>query len=501
MIVSPQKPTPHYIQQKERGLLSVFLICLIVIIIMIFIAIQGNGYRVLQPHILGLGFDLASLGSGVWILLLIYIWWRKNGRLDIFELPVWFSLNVYFQMIFNIFVLQRDISLRSQWLTNSASHYFITAIFMLSFGVTTLWIWYAFGIKVFNNSETLLKRQNSYPNKRITFSLWLFTLFVSIWGTIMGYQGYLPSQGGGALDNYFYFFNLLGDLTVFILLLNHFKNPTNQGWIWMIVLIVTKVVLGLIIGSKLFVMIFVYALMAMYYSRKSISLRLIMVGAAIIIVSIPIVNYFRENLFVYGYSRNFGAGFRERIPILLKTTSQIFDTSFADLFKETRDTFELRQGSILEISAAVIAAHPKYKSYIGVQMVEQIVEQIIPRFLWPGKPVSHPELYYISTGYLGAQQEISFAEIGQISDAYRVGGYLFILFWMFIMGFCSAWLYVRGPLSKNYENIALYLVFIADFFTYNGDILVTSIRILQFGVIVWFITSKILYHRRFEPSC
>jgi hypothetical protein len=121
---------------------------------------------------------LASLGSGVWILLLIYIWWRKNGRLDIFELPVWFSLNVYFQMIFNVFVLQRDISLRSQWLTYSASHYFITAIFMLLFGVTTLWIGYAFGIKVFNNSETLLKQQNSYPNKRITFSLWLFHIFL-----------------------------------------------------------------------------------------------------------------------------------------------------------------------------------------------------------------------------------------------------------------------------------------------------------------------------------
>jgi len=142
-----------------------------------------------------------------------------------------------------------------------------------------------------------------------------------------------------------------------------------------------------------------------------------------------------------------------------------------------------------------MAAHPGLRPYVGLDMISYFASQVIPRVFWPGKPVGHSELYLIATSYLGAPNDLSFATPGQFADAYRAGGWLFVVLWFGIMGASGAWLYQRGPRQGSLAGTAFYLLMLTSFLTYDNHVMRTLLELLKFGFPIWILTMYVL----FEP--
>ena len=69
-----------------------------------------------QPHVMGQDFEFSSALLGVWLTLVIIAWSSVTKRFDPFELPTWISINTYFQIVVNVWLLQRDFTPVAPWL-------------------------------------------------------------------------------------------------------------------------------------------------------------------------------------------------------------------------------------------------------------------------------------------------------------------------------------------------------------------------------------------------
>jgi len=131
---------------------------------------------------------------------------------------------------------------------------------------------------------------------------------------------------------------------------------------------------------------------------------------------------------------------------------------------------------------------------LGLQMLEALAQNVIPRVLWPSKPAGTNKLYYINTWYTDTIEETSFADIGLFADSYRTGGWLFsFVFFMFLGGF-MAWVYWRGPATDHGEWTVLYIVLLGVF-AYSAAILESVTFVLQRAIPVWIFIISALFPR------
>ena len=62
---------------------------------------------------------------------------RRTRQIDIFEFPIWLSLNAYFQVVFNIWILQRDTKFFSPWLQSGYRQIAPITILLIGVGITS----------------------------------------------------------------------------------------------------------------------------------------------------------------------------------------------------------------------------------------------------------------------------------------------------------------------------------------------------------------------------
>ena len=455
----------------------------------------GEGPFGLPKHVLGNSFDVVSAGLGVWLVLIMLWWARQRGKFDPFEFPVWFSLNAYVQVVLNVWLFQRDIKLSSPWLKSNADIMMTQAVLLIGVGLTVLWAGYVWFYRLLQRHPRWTQLAAESPRLQIIVAVWLVMWLLGMLSVVTGRQGYLPGTKGFLWTNYLAFVTRLGDLTTFVLMLYHFRHPTRVGRMWLVFACGSYVLLGLVVGTKGAVFILLYALMAIYYATGRLAKMWLVAGLLALFVAVPTMNAFRSDLFGAGFDRSAGAAFVERVSILVESVQQTLTQPFSSLAEETRGTFEIRQGSILEITAAMITVHPASRPYIGFDLLEVIIPQVIPRLLWPGKTTVRPELYNISSVYLGTPAETSFASPGNFAEAYRAGGWLFVAFWFWALGAFGAWLYQKGPGRGNLPGTAFYLMLLIGIVTYDRELLVVIVQLLQFGTLAWILTMYVM----FEP--
>jgi hypothetical protein len=480
--------------EARRGLLWMALFWFGLAILVLVLAAEWSLFHP-GGHVLGTGFEIVAVCLGVWLAIILIWWYRRRGRFDPFELPVWFSLNAYLQVVFNVLVFQRDVSLGSPLLAGSAGAWAAQAVLLMGVGLTALWGGYVW----FTPRRELRPRpaqpQARRPRLKAVIAVWLLSWTSQTLAIVSGVSSYLGT-GGFVWTAYLEFIVLVGDLAAFILLLYHFRNPTMIGWVWLAFACVSGVISGLVVGTRGAVFILLYVIMAAYYARLRLKKSWLLLGFLALFVIVPTVNTFRSNLFGAGFDRSAGAGFLDRVPILFESARQTLSQPISGLAEETRTTFEQRQGGLLEITAAIMAAHPRLEPYVGLDMISYFATQLVPRVFWPAKPVGHSELYLIATAYLGAPNDLSFASPGQFADAYRAGGWLFVVLWCGLLGISGAWLYRRGPRQGSLAGTAFYLLMLTSFLTYDGHIMRTVLELLKFGLPIWILTVYVL----FEPE-
>lgn len=446
-----------------------------------------------EVHSLGIGFQIAAPALGVWVALVIVWWTRRTGRFDPFELPVWFSVNAYVQTVLNLWLFQGDARPVSPWLKSNYGDMAVWSILLIGVGISALWLGYVWASRRLEHRPSIPQPITVSPRLLVVRIVWFGTFSITVLSVVGGARGYLPSQVMS--QNLLLFVDQIGSLVTFILMLYHFGHPTRMGWMWLGFVCIAQVSLGLVVGTKGAVFIFLYVLIAAYYATKKLRWSWIVLGILLVLFVVPLVSVFRENLFQAGFSRDAGAGISERSSVLMESIPQVLSRPLASQWEQTRDVMTQRQGSLFEATAAVMVVHPRYIPYFGLDMLAQIIEQVVPRFLWPSKSIGTPRLYMNSSAYLGASAEYSFTAIGQFADAYRTGSWFFVVLWLGGIGVLSAWIYMNGPGLGHVPRTAFYMVMATTILTYSNDILITSVRSLQIMIPAWLIMEYLLVRR------
>lgn len=442
-------------------------------------------------HRLGDAFELAAAGLGILVAGMIYWWARHRGRIDPFEAPIWFSLNAYGQVVLNVWLLQRDQGFSgyvSSVTTESAP---TVAVLLMAVGLLAFWAGYLATTRFVASRPRFIQHRPGKPRWRLIILLWFVCQMLEVLSVVSGASGYLALRAS-AWTNYLAFSAHLGNLATFLLLLQHFRHPRTMGWLWLFALVAANVSIGLVMGTKSAVFVLLYAVMAIYYARRRLSVRWLAMGLLALLVIVPTVNTFRANLYAAGFNRTSGAAFGDRVPILQSSLVSTLSNPLAGLAEQTRETFEQRQGSLLEIMVAIMAVHPDLRPFVGLDMLAYFAEQTIPRIFWPAKPTARPDLYLILSSYLGLPDH-SLATPGQFADAYRAGGWPFVIVWLSLLGALSAWFYSHGPRTGDLAGTAFYLLLVTSFVTYEDHILTTTMELVKFGILLWLANRYLLF--------
>lgn len=470
---------------------------------MIFFAISGliliygisGSVPKLTPHIFGEKFEWASAILGIWIALVIFLWSRYTQKFDPFEPPTWISINVYLQVILNVWLLQRDRIPGIPWLNSQLATIMPYTVLLFSIGLTVLWVGYVLFFRKLYPIRKRLQKKSGNINIVAAFLIWLFGFLFSVYASVTGIGTFLGvyTVSGFAWENYFFFINILENTALAALVIYIIRNQSLFGWFWFTFVILSELIISLINGSKGFALSMLWIVIYIYYARQKLSRRWVLIGALVIVLLVPVVNDFRVVL--RSINLGSGVGITQRFDALITAISSVTDQPINNLITSTTDTFKNRQGSIMDVTASVLSLHPEYIPYSGREMLQWFFPQLIPRLFWPTKPTERPSILNITTTYYGTQQEYSFSEIGLFADSYRAGGWIIVVVWFLISSVFLAWLYLQGPGSENLAGIVFYIVMITQIFRYDGDITTTVLRLLQFGPLLWLVIFKVIYSK------
>lgn len=488
-IEQPLPDNSDTLTEPKRSLLS--LAAAFIVIALAIVIFGTNSFsKILGVHAFGSMFDIAAALLGLWLVILIWLWGRWRGKFDPFEPPIWFSINVYFQVVANVWLLQRDEPATIQWLANNSTAY-ATAVLLFGVGITALWLGYGLTFSALHTSERFQSAPQRMPRLAIASSAWIAGTAVTIVSTLLGTSTFLGQNVGAASSNYLYFIDLATKTVATVLVINHFQRPTAAGRWWLIAVVMLSIGVGLFSGSKVFLMDILWLIMLVYYAKGKIPIRWPILLLVALIFLVPVVNTYRTLLL--SINSGTGVGTVERVQALGEALWTSLTRPVGDAVDTSRETFESRQGNLLHITASAVYLHPQYVSYVGGHMVEFLIPQLVPRVFWPSKPAPPELLMRKTTLYFGAPFETSLATLGQVADSYRAAGWLGTAVWHSLLGIFAAWLYIQGPYRKSYPGTVFSIIVLSQILRYDKDMLLTIIQMLQFATVLWLIVNWVLF--------
>jgi hypothetical protein len=455
---------------------------------LLFVVTQSSAFT-LREHVLGLAFEVVAAGLGMWLSAVIVWWARQRGRLDLFELPVWISLNAYVQVILNVWLLQRDelppiLFLRSYDYQTLATQ----AVVLMGVGLTALWAGYVWAFRRLDRQPDLIRPRADGLRLWPTIGVWAIGWIVGIGAVVLGVQGYEPVVAGWNWINYLNFISLFTTAAQVALMTIHFQRPSLVGWVWVTVVIVVHILTSLAVATRGAALIFIQLIIIAYYASGRLSRRFILSAIVALVVLVPPANAVRQALIASTSTTE--REFTTRIGVAVE---ELANLSVPEAFDQVSELFRGRQGSALFTAAAVLLLHPTTMPYIGGQVLVAIPAALIPRALWPGKPTVNLEAYQTTELYRDAGTGGGTA-IGLFSDAYRWGGWLVMVLLLFAVGALCAWLYQQGPGSRNFAGTAFYIALGLGIVTYDTSLFKLIMDLLQKGTLVWVITMFVLFY-------
>ncbi len=438
------------------------------------------------PHALGAPFDIAAALLGLWLGILIWLWAHWRGKFDPFEPPTWISLNLYVQVVANVWLLQRDEPATIRWLVDNPDMYALAAL-LFGLGLTALWLGYALTFQALGKSKRLQSAPQPTPRIGIAAAVWITGTAITITSVLFGTSTFLGRNVGSLLANYLFFLDLATKTAAAVLIIEHFRRPTRAGRWWLAAVVVLSIGIGLFSGSKIFLLDLLWLMMLIYYARGSIPARWPALLLVALIFLVPVVNTYRTVLFRFDLGS--GVGTADRVVALGEAVTSSVTQPLGSAVDASRDTFERRQGSIMHLTASALYLHPNIIPLMGGQMAEFLPAQLIPRVIWPAKPNMPDALLYKTAIYTGAPFETSLSTLGQFADSYRAGGWIWVVVWLLALGVFSGWLYVQGPYRKSFPGTVFFVTILSQILRYDKEMLLTVIQLLQFGTLLWILIN------------
>jgi hypothetical protein len=444
----------------------------------------------LKPHVFGLRFEIAAAGLGVWLTILTVWWARRNQRFDPFEAPVWLSINIYVQIILNIWLAQRVQSSTIPWVRQNAAELGPRVVLLYGVALTVLWLAYILAHEYFSEKTKPASLPLLVPNYTVIGLVWFAGWLVQVFSVLSGRVGYLAAQQT-VWSNYLDFLEAITWTAIGLLVMLYFQKPTRKGGAWLAVVVAADLLLNLIVGSKLFALHIVWLSIFFFYATRRLPWRLWLAGAVLVVLFVPVVTNYRGYLKLEGGGG--GVALPQRVQALGSALSDTLARPVSGLFGDTQSTLQDRQGSIFHISASVMYMHPEQMPYLGAEMARSFFPQLIPRLLWPGKPAERSPLLLITKTYGGYNIETSHSSIGLAADSYRAGGWWVVVAFAIFLGVFLAWLYARGPRRAWLPATVFYVILLTRYLRYDTEVTTLLINLFQFSVILWVLIRYVFF--------
>jgi len=438
------------------------------------------------PHAFGGLFDASCAALGT-VLLVVMLWWRlKRGFLDWTEPPVWTSIWVYLNVVAPTWLLDRNGVPQIAALNYSVD--MPKAVALIGVGLVALWAGY-----IASTQRHARRQPNRPPMVAQTFLIWIFG------AVLMAWSGLADAGSSGSVSvfdkwlNYVAFFCYLSVLARSVLLIYYLRVRPRFGWILVAVSVVYEVGFSVVAAKKGFAISLLMLAMCVYYGAKQLRVGYCLLAGLLVLFFVPVVNTFRVNK-----ALSFDASFDGRISALSKAVGEVANTSAGELSLDVANTVVGRQGSMLATTASVMAHHPTVLPYEGLELGGEFLRALMPRALWPAKPAGLSSLYMNTTRYWGASTEYALTAIGQFADAYRAGGWIFVVAWFMLSGWFLGYLYQRGAAGRDPISSAWYITLLFVVFYYENDLTTCALRIVTFCPLMWFAMRYLMTGTRRE---
>lgn len=488
----------HYKANKNGLIIAIML--LLAAISLFFI--KTDYFGLIKVHIYGEEFELTCALSSLLMLGLILFSLNNNRRIDWFEPPIWYFIYTFSQVIMNVWLLQRDRQTNIPWLVMDTGSKMTLAVILFDVGLVSICLGYFISKRIHLGNTKIVKSKMAL-NFSLTIAIWFVTWIIGIISALSGVGGY---QTAGTIfsvgwENYFYFISLINIIATSALILHVSRHPTRIGWIWLGVVFLTVLILSVFVGSKRFAINFIWLFMALYYGLHKFPIKLAIIGILLIVTFVPVVNNYREviNSNLPNKDISLGSSIAYRVSALNKALGMTFSQPIEYFLSNTTDTYKDRQAGLLDISASVLSIHPDKVPFVGLEMLNDFFPQLIPRLFWPSKSITRSPLMMITMTYGGASSEYSFSSIGIIADAYRAGGWLFVIFFCGLLGAFLQRVYSKAIEVSNPAYTSLYIVLLSVVLI-DREVSTILINLIQFGLLLWLITFKILYRRTIKSN-
>ena len=356
-------------------------------------------------------------------------------------------------------------------------------------------------------SGTLARRTAGALTSRFTDDIrgpgvpWiLFTIGIAAQLTLAVVSGHLGYVGAGyvttsATPGYSQFLALLGQcipLSVAAAAVRAYQTRLRTAWLTLAVLFTAAVIAGAVAGGKTSFVVAILAVLiphAVIRRRFPVGLPVISIAVFLLVV-IPFNQAYRVSA-RGAVTLSTGAAVASAPAIASKVLSS--DLSPAVLGESARSLIE--RVSSIGSPAIIMQRTPGQIPYASPgELVVSPVLDLIPRILWPGKPVLDVG-YQMSQEYFQLPpQEYTSSAITTEGDLYRHGGWVVLVVGMFLIGWGARVIDDIADLRRSIQGLFLIILVFPDLVQSASDCS-TLLAGIPGTVLLWFGVVALSFNR------
>jgi hypothetical protein len=309
-----------------------------------------------------------------------------------------------------------------------------------------------------------------------------------------GYVGDVQSgvTTASSYQQWLSYLSLCAPMGVAAAALQVYRQRVPGARVTLIVLFLAEIVVGAAAGGKQNFIITILAVVIPFTSarRKIPKGMLIFAVLAFLLIIVPFTQAYRTT--TRSGTLSASQAF-EAVPGTVRQTVATGDV--AGVFSYTT-SFMLDRISEIQSPAMFMQTTPTQIGFLSpLELVEAPVIDLIPRAVWPGKPIMDPG-YQVSQEYFGLPSSVytSFA-VTPIGDLYRHGGWIPVIVGMFLLGCGVRFLDEVMDVSGNPHSVLLFLLLFPSLVKQEND-WVGMLGIIPGTLLVWLLAIYLTFQKK-----
>jgi hypothetical protein len=314
-----------------------------------------------------------------------------------------------------------------------------------------------------------------------------------------GHLGYVGAAAASAntASGYAQYLGLIGQcvpLAVAAASMRAYRAPGLGAWLTLAVLFVGAIVVGAVSGGKTS---FVVAVLAVIIPRTMIRRRL-PAGAIAVAVAVFLLIVIPFNLAYRASARGGGVTLstREAVATAPAIAGEVLASDFSPAVLGQSVDYLAQRIRTIDSPAIIMQRTPSQIPYSSPgQLAISPVVDLVPRILWPGKPILDVGYQMSQEYYELPPQVYTSSDITPEGDLYRHGGWSVLIAGMFLIGWAARILDEVTDLRRSIHGAFLIILLFPGLVQAGSDC-ATLVAGIPEMILLWYAVTALSFTRR-----